>query len=70
MEEISIQLTTCKKDKIKNILIIGIWYIIQVLHAKSLGGIGLDCTAHCNMPHVYSAIALPFLHILGPVGAI
>ena len=69
MEEILIQLSICEKEKIKYFVHHYI-HCTQVLHAKSLGGISLDSTAHCIVPDVYSPVILSCLCILGTVGAI
>ena len=66
MEEILIQLSICKNRSILYI----ITYCTQVLHAKSLGGVSLNCTAYCIVPDVYSPVILSCLYILGTVGAI
>ena len=49
---------------------ISLMLLVQVLHAKSLGSTGLNCTAYHSMPHMHGTTVLPCLYILGAMGAI
>lgn len=69
MEEISRQLTTCKKRQHKKFLYV-IIPPVQVLHAESLGSIGLNHITNHIVPNVYGTVILSCLYILGTMGTI